>query len=262
MENNKDVTVKEISINDISAVVKENHYKNLFEKGINYDYDSFEDISDKPKESIFYTALAEDLIPFSLKLKKVYLEDYEDIETIQKKFIVLYTYKYERVISAIANNKNLDYRFIPLSGTYYYCTNTLEEANVLNCFLNSNFVNRQLKKSIKSLRNITSSIFSIPLPMYKRNNKPQVRLGSVGERCFVKIVEFLNSEEFDLKGTENAEVLTQKIIKHINPELKVIDTLLFKINAIPIERKPKPKKTKKKKFDKNRYKPRVYYRYQ
>ena len=98
--------------------------------------------------------------------------------------------------------------------------------------------------------------------MYKRNNKPQVRLGSVGERCFVKIVEFLNSEEFDLKGTENAEVLTQKIIKHINPELKVIDTLLFKINAIPIERKPKPKKPKKKKFDKNRYKPRVYYRYQ
>jgi len=115
--------------------------------------------------------------------------------------------------------------------TYYYDTDSREEANYLVSFLNSEYINKIIKpmqsKGFFGPRDIHKKIWEISIPRYDYSNKLHNQLIELSEISFKKVSNYLNSK------TKNDEINIKKLRKDVKnlleKEIQEIDKIIKKI---------------------------------
>ncbi|MBA7508707.1 hypothetical protein ES705_00639 [subsurface metagenome] len=152
------------------------------------------------------------------------------------KFKVVYITSGSNICGTVIPIDDLDIKikkknFIVDTKTYYFDTDSWEEASYLASFLNSEYINKIIKpmqsKGLFGPRDIHKKIWEINIPKYDQSNKLHNYLTELSKISFKKVSDFINS------NTQDDEININKLRKDIKnilkKEIQEIDKIIKKL---------------------------------
>lgn len=224
--NSRDILLPiELSFNKIKLINNEEEAKNkayiYLSKWINKVEEIWKELKGEKSEK--YSAIQ--WLDYRKNLTKQEFSDYKVIYAASGKNIVGTVVK-----NNIYNKVNMP-KFIVDHTTYYYNTNSIEEAYYLSTFLNSNYIN-ELIKPMQSMglfgqRHVHTKIWEFNIPKYDSEDLDHKKLCSIGVSAFDKVGEYLDESKFE--DEVNFKKLRKEIRRFLKKEIEEIDQIIERI---------------------------------
>jgi len=118
------------------------------------------------------------------------------------------------------------------SDTYFYETDSEQEANYLVAILNSRIINEAVKpfqaRGLWGPRHFCSKPLELPVPKFNSKNKSHKRLAKLGEKCAKKVKKFLPKllEKYPGSSANAAGRRRTDIREYLSKEMDEIDRLV------------------------------------
>ncbi len=150
-----------------------------------------------------------------------------------KRYIVLYAMSGKYTMACVLDREEIkqvkitinDIEIIPKdfvidTSTYYYCTDDANETHYLCSIINSNIIDKMIKKlqptGLYGERTIHRKIFELPIPKFNPNDPRHIRLAELSKECHRKI------KNISIKDR-------RKVKEYLSHYIKEIDALVEEI---------------------------------
>lgn len=174
------------------------------------------------------------------KNEKISLENYLNWrnklteQDLNSEFIVLYNSSGKDANACVLIRNSNELSFLVDHKTYYYSTNSKNEAFYLAGILNSKVPNDLMKdfqsRGLYGARDVHKKVLDIYFPKYDKDNRDHIKLAEASEVCHEKAKEYLQENTpSEQLGTLQLGRLRTSIKLHLSKELKEIDKIVKKI---------------------------------
>lgn len=148
----------------------------------------------------------------------------------KSKYTILYNTSGKNISSAILEKQTLDKPFYADAKTYWFDTNSKEEAFYLCGILNSETVNELIKpfqsKGLLGERDIHTKVLEIPFPQFDNKDQTHKKISELSEKAYLTIKQSYEKREIE-GGISNKRSITRKLVKNELKEItKLVEVLL------------------------------------
>ena len=149
-------------------------------------------------------------------------------------YLVLYNASAKDANAAVLRREDLDLEFFAENSSYWYATNSLEEAYYLSAILNSDTPNTLIKdfqtRGLFGARNVHKKILDLYYPRYDAQDPTHRSLAELGHLCHEKTAQFLmETPPPSPLNTLQLGKLRTAIRRNLSEELKEMDVFVQEI---------------------------------
>lgn len=155
-------------------------------------------------------------------------------QNLNSPYLVLYTSSSKDANATILERKSLELEFFADHKTYWFSTESIEEAYYLTAILNSTTPNFMMKdfqsRGLFGARDVHKKILDIYYPRFDKEDITHIKLAALGKEAHSKVTDFLKGIDPNQKveGLRLGKIRLQ-INDHIRQELAEIDGLVKRI---------------------------------
>ncbi len=161
-------------------------------------------------------------------------------QNLNTRYLVLYTASAQDASAVVVDRQDFDVEFVIDSTTYWFATDSVEEAWYLTCYLNCGFTNHAIKefqaRGLFGARHVHKKILELPLPQFNAAKAEHRWLAELGRLCAAKALDHLGDT-----GTMDLDARTLGRLRStvravLADELREMDAL---VEALLTQKRPK-----------------------
>lgn len=155
-------------------------------------------------------------------------------QNLNADFLVLYNSSAKDANATVVDKEQLDLELIVDHKTYWFSTNSKDEAFYLTSIINSTVPNQLIKdfqsRGLFGARDVHKKILDVYFPQFDESNSYHQRLAFLGKQAHEKVQEYLiTNPPADKISNNQLGRLRLEIKKHLDAEIKEIDEVVRRV---------------------------------
>lgn len=151
------------------------------------------------------------------------------------RYLVLYTSSSTDASACAVDRLSFDYPFVADHKSYICSCRSMEEANYVSCYLNSNWANEKIKayqsRGLFGPRDIHKTILKLPFPRYVATNEAHKALAAMGVDCSLKVAAAITRMNFTDTSSRALGRLRSQLRRELVDELSAIDQAVSELSV-------------------------------